>query len=104
MRRWPRRFWISTFMGRVRMTSWRATSREIDEVGHFLARHGVGHYLPTTVTSPIDHTLRALERLADAIEAGADGDQPMAVPVGIHLEGPFVSHIKRGVHPRGVHR
>jgi N-acetylglucosamine-6-phosphate deacetylase len=76
-----------------------AKPREIDEVGHFLARHGVGHYLPTTVTSPLDLTLRALETLADAIEADHPSKQAKAIPVGIHLEGPFVSHTKRGVHP-----
>jgi N-acetylglucosamine-6-phosphate deacetylase len=76
-----------------------ATPRQIDEVGQFLARHGVGHYLPTTVTGPLDVTLRALETLADAIESDRSPGQPKAIPVGIHLEGPFVSHIKRGVHP-----
>ena len=38
-------------------------------IERLLPRHGVTSYLPTTVTAPIDITLRALERLAIAIEA-----------------------------------
>jgi N-acetylglucosamine-6-phosphate deacetylase len=73
----------------------------IRDVNRFLSTRGVGHYLPTTVTGPLDVTLHALDSLADAIESTSrhSGDQPEAIPVGIHLEGPFISHAKRGVHP-----
>lgn len=79
----------------------RGTASEMKEMETFLARHGVTSYFPTTVTASLDVILTALERLAGAIESAEKNSSGRARPLGIHLEGPFLSHARRGVHPPG---
>ncbi|HLI03927.1 MAG TPA: N-acetylglucosamine-6-phosphate deacetylase [Terracidiphilus sp.] len=80
-----------------------ATPEAIAAIGTLLARHGTAAYLATTVTAPLDATLRAVAGLAELIEKperihGQRGEG-CARPIGIHLEGPFLSHARRGVQP-----
>ena len=78
-----------------------ATQEALRPIGSFLAAKGCAAYLATTVTAPLDKTLRALSGLAKLIETPSliGAEQPIAQPLGIHLEGPFLSHEKCGVQP-----
>jgi N-acetylglucosamine-6-phosphate deacetylase len=55
-------------------------------------RFGTTGFLPTLISGDFDRIRAAIAAVDDAIEAGVPG------VVGIHVEGPFLSHERKGIH------
>ena len=67
------------------------------EVAALLPRWGVTAWLPTIVTGPPEIRVRALAALRAGPPASVDPGR-CATPLGLHLEGPFLSRERRGAH------
>ena len=76
------------------------TPEAVAAVGRALAAHGTTSYFPTTLTAPMPRTLAALECLGDLVRhMEGPPSELVAQPLGIHMEGPFLNALRKGVHP-----
>jgi N-acetylglucosamine-6-phosphate deacetylase len=64
--------------------------------GEALLESGVTGYLPTFITAPEEQLLAALRE----VPASSDGPRIL----GVHLEGPFLSPLRLGIHPASARR
>ncbi|MCS2152804.1 N-acetylglucosamine-6-phosphate deacetylase [Scandinavium goeteborgense] len=72
----------------------------LDLLAMYKAREGVGGFLPTTVTAPVEAIHGALERIAQRYASGGPGAQVL----GSYLEGPYFTPQNKGAHPPELFR
>lgn len=76
-----------------------ATAEALEVVRRTLARFGTTSFYPTTITAPQADIRRSVEFLAGLIADAEKTSLPLAQPLGIHMEGPYLNAKRRGVHP-----
>jgi len=72
----------------------------LDRLAMHKAREGVGAFLPTTVTAPLEAIHGALRRIARRCHVGGPGAQVL----GSYLEGPYFTPQNKGAHPQELFR
>jgi N-acetylglucosamine-6-phosphate deacetylase len=72
----------------------RGSLEAYDTLGRYLAATGVTAYLPTITSAPLDEMRRAID------VAGLAAARQASLPeiLGVHLEGPYLSPLRRGAH------
>ena len=68
----------------------------LDRLALGLEQRGVAGFVPTLVPVPLDALAPLLSRLSAWVRSRRQGDARGAMPLGIHLEGPFVSANRSG--------
>lgn len=79
-----------------------ATIEALDSMASFHLKNGVTGFLPTTITAPYEGIKRAIKNVAEYIklqEYIKQKERLKSQVLGLHLEGPYFSEVKKGAQP-----
>jgi len=76
-----------------------ATEDALQAIAKIIAAHGTTSFVATTVTANPDTICKSSEGIARYIALQHQTPDSLAEVLGIHFEGPFISRVRRGVHP-----
>ncbi len=74
------------------------TAAKLARVADALRERGCGAFVPTLISSPAEVIASSLEAVRAFMR-----ERPGAIP-GLHIEGPYISAAKRGIHPPALLR
>jgi N-acetylglucosamine-6-phosphate deacetylase len=73
-----------------------AKASSLETMAHQLVKHGVTAFLPTTMTQSQEDITAALRQVRTYMEMERNSPSTGAEVIGVHLEGPWISHQAKG--------